>query len=61
MPIIEELLDENLRLRIEFDLNDATVDIVASGADLAIRIALLKDSGLMARRLVKNPKSSSRR
>lgn len=56
MPIIEELLDENPGLMIELDLNDAIVDIVASGVDLAIRIAPLKDSGLIARRIVSNPK-----
>ncbi|QQP93317.1 LysR family transcriptional regulator (plasmid) [Skermanella sp. TT6] len=56
LPIIPGLLEENPRLRIELDLNDAMVDIVASGVDLAIRIAPLKDSGLIARRLVDNPK-----
>ncbi|WP_225770041.1 LysR family transcriptional regulator [Inquilinus sp. Marseille-Q2685] len=56
MPIIPELLAENPRLRVDLDLNDAMVDIVASGVDVAIRIAPLKDSGLIARRLVDNPK-----
>ncbi|WP_230534207.1 LysR family transcriptional regulator [Microvirga roseola] len=56
MPIVHELLNENPALRIDLDLNDAVVDIVASGVDLAIRIAPLKDSGLIARRLVDNPK-----
>ncbi|RIV78610.1 LysR family transcriptional regulator [Pelagerythrobacter aerophilus] len=56
MPIVNELLEENPRLRIDLDLNDAMVDIVASGVDLAIRIAPLKDSGLIARRLADNPK-----
>jgi len=56
MPIVHELLEENPRLRIDLDLNDAMVDIVASGVDLAIRIAPLKDSGLIARRIADNPK-----
>lgn len=56
MPVVHELLDENPRLRIDLDLNDAMVDIVASGVDVAIRIAPLKDSSLIARRLVDNPK-----
>lgn len=56
MPIVNELLEENPRLRIDLDLNDAMVDIVASGVDVAIRIAPLKDSGLIARRLADNPK-----
>lgn len=56
MPIIPELLGKNPRLRIDLDLNDAMVDIVASGVDVAIRIAPLKDSGLIARRIADNPK-----
>lgn len=56
MPVIHELLDENPRLRVELDLSDAMIDIVASGVDVAIRIAPLKDSGLIARRLADNPK-----
>lgn len=56
MPIMQELLEENPGLRIDLELNDAIVDIVASGIDLAIRIAPLKDSGLIARRLTDNLK-----
>jgi DNA-binding transcriptional LysR family regulator len=56
MPIVRELLAENPELRIDLELSDAIVDIVASGIDLAIRIAPLKDSSLIARRLFDNPK-----
>lgn len=56
MPVVHKLLEENPGLSIELDLNDAIVDIVASGVDVAIRIAPLKDSGLVARRLAHNPK-----
>ncbi|QJR81074.1 LysR family transcriptional regulator [Alteromonas pelagimontana] len=56
MPIVQSLLDENPGLRIDLELSDGIVDIVASGFDLAIRIAPLKDSDLIARRLANNPK-----
>lgn len=56
MPVVQALLEENPGLRIDLELNDAIADIVASGIDLAIRIAPLKDSGLIARRLADNPK-----
>lgn len=56
MPIVQSLLDENPGLRINLELNDAIVDIVAAGIDLAIRIAPLRDSDLIARRLANNPK-----
>ncbi|MCG7600145.1 LysR family transcriptional regulator [Halomonas sp. McH1-25] len=56
MPVVQALLEENPGLRIDLELNDAIVDIVASGIDLAIRIAPLKDSGLIARRLADNAK-----
>ncbi len=56
MPIVHELLDENPDLRIDLDLSDAMIDIVAAGIDLAIRIAPMKDSGLIARKLADNPK-----
>ncbi|WEK02950.1 MAG: LysR family transcriptional regulator [Candidatus Devosia phytovorans] len=56
MPIVRDLLDENPALRIDLDLSDAMVDIVAAGIDLAVRIAPLKDSGLIARKLADNPK-----
>lgn len=56
MPLVQSLLDENPGLRIDLELNDAIVDIVDSGVDLAIRIARLRDSDLIARRLANNPK-----
>lgn len=56
LPLMPRLLDENPGLNIDLALSDDIVDIVSSGIDVAIRIAPMKDSGLIARPLVDNPK-----
>lgn len=56
MPVISELLNEHPNLHIDLHLSDGITDIVAEGIDLAIRIAPLKDSGLIARKIADNPK-----
>lgn len=56
-PIIPSLLDANPELRISLDMSDSMPDLVSSGTDLAIRIARLKDSSLIARKLAENPRS----
>ncbi|HEV2678317.1 MAG TPA: LysR family transcriptional regulator [Aliidongia sp.] len=55
-PIVPGLLRDNPDLRIDLELTDSIVDIVASGADLALRIGRLRDSSLIARRLAPNPR-----
>ncbi len=55
-PIIPGLLRDNPDLRIELELQDAPIDMVASGVDLAIRIANLRDNGLIAHKLADNPR-----
>ncbi|HEV7308475.1 LysR family transcriptional regulator [Ensifer sp.] len=56
-PLIPSLLDAHPLLRISLDMSDTMPDLVASGIDLAIRIARLKDSSLIARKLADNPRS----
>ncbi len=56
MPLVPHLLQAHPGLRIDLGLSDSIVDIVSSGVDVAIRIAPLKDSGLVARHLADNPK-----
>ncbi|GAA0543290.1 DNA-binding transcriptional LysR family regulator [Rhizomicrobium palustre] len=50
-PMIPRLLAAHPHLRVDLEMTDHQVDIVASGTDLAIRIARLRDSSLIARRI----------
>lgn len=57
MPFVPKLLEDNPDLRISVDLSDSLPDLVATGTDLAIRIARLRDSSLIARKLADNPRA----
>jgi len=50
-PLIQEFMTLHPDLRFDLDFNDRQVDLMAEGFDLAIRIARLDDSSLIARRL----------
>lgn len=54
-PLLPRLLAEHPRLRCELLLTDSLVDIVAAGVDVAVRIARLQDSSLVAKKLARNP------
>ena len=54
LPVMSGLLDSNPELKIELELNDAITDIVGLGFDVAIRIAPLRDSRLVAQKLANN-------
>ncbi|MBC3411637.1 LysR family transcriptional regulator [Pseudomonas sp. SWRI51] len=56
MPLIPRLLAEHPALQIDLHLSDSILDIVSLGIDVAIRIATLRDSGLVARSLAPNPR-----
>ncbi len=55
--MLPDFLRANPEVRVDLQLTDLVVDIVAGGVDLAIRIAPLRDNTLIARRLA----DSSRR
>lgn len=50
-PLIRAFMEQHPEVRFELDFNDRQVDIMQEGFDLAIRIARLEDSSLIARRL----------
>ena len=53
-PHLKPFLDANPAVTVELVLSDAFVDIIAEGFDLAVRIADLQDSSLVAKRLAPN-------
>ena len=50
-PAISEFLQTHPQIEFDLDFNDREVDLIQEGFDLAIRIANLPDSSLIARRL----------
>ena len=55
-PLIPDLLASHPELKVDLIFTDSVVDIVSQGIDVAIRIAPLKDSGLIAKKLTDNPR-----
>ncbi|WP_332681052.1 LysR family transcriptional regulator [Bosea sp. (in: a-proteobacteria)] len=53
-PHLKPFLDANPLVNVDLILTDAFVDIIGEGFDLAVRIADLRDSSLVARRLAPN-------
>lgn len=56
MPLLPALMLENPALSIDLTLSDSIVDIAGLGIDVAIRIATIRDSALVARSLAPNPR-----
>ena len=56
LPLLPSLLDRHPELRVDLDLSDRVIDIVNQGLDLALRLAPLIDSELVARQIAPNPR-----
>jgi len=50
-PAVNDFLQQHPDIEFDIDFNDRTVDLMQEGFDLAVRIARLPDSSLIARRL----------
>lgn len=56
LGILPALLAQHPELRVDLEVSDKVVDIVGQGLDLALRVAPLADSELVARRIAPNPR-----
>lgn len=56
VPMLSRLLESHPELNVDLDLSDRVVDIVGQGLDLALRLAPLGDSELIAKRIAPNPR-----
>ncbi|MEQ1755529.1 MAG: LysR family transcriptional regulator [Micropepsaceae bacterium] len=50
-PLVAQFLRDHPGVEVDLTLNDRTVDLIEEGYDLVIRIGVLTDSSLIARRL----------
>jgi DNA-binding transcriptional LysR family regulator len=55
VPLVAELIAEHPALRVDLVLSDGVVDITSAGLDIAIRVAPMKPSDMIATRLADNP------
>lgn len=55
VPVAAELIAGNPALRIDLTLSDAVIDLATAGMDVAVRVAEMKPSEMIATRVADNP------
>ena len=55
VPVVAELIADNPALRVDLTLSDGVIDIATAGLDVAVRVALMKPSDMIATRVADNP------
>lgn len=56
MPLVQSFLAKHTSVRVDLRLNDAFIDLVEQGVDIAVRLGDLPDSRLVARRIATVPR-----
>jgi DNA-binding transcriptional LysR family regulator len=55
VPLVAKLIADNPALRVDLTLSDGVIDIASAGLDVAVRVAPMKPSDMVATRLADNP------
>jgi len=55
VPVVADLVADNPALKVNLTLSDLVVDIASTGLDVAIRVAMMKPSDMIATKLADNP------
>jgi DNA-binding transcriptional LysR family regulator len=55
VPVVAGLIADNPALRVDLILSDGVIDIATAGLDVAIRVAVMKPSEMIATKVADNP------
>lgn len=55
VPVVADLIADNPALRVDLTLSDGFIDIATAGLDVAVRVADMKPSDMIAARVADNP------
>jgi DNA-binding transcriptional LysR family regulator len=55
VPVVAALIADNPALRVDLTLSDGVVDIATAGLDVAVRVAVMKPSDMIATKVANNP------